>query len=241
MDDKKFIRTLARKIFTVYERAPDVNVMGRSHRGCLSPKKRRFDMLCKEARPYLSSRQDERGRMTLIRNVIDTTNRNFREELRQRKGRREGLVKPKEAKTALDVEEPAPAVPEPGIATNQVPALPALATNQVPATLATNQVQALPALATQQVPASTIATNTVTAPLMTVNQLPGPLVLSHPLPGPVGGVDQVQAPVVPVNKLANQVPPYTVASPVAPVTPITHVRYMSPYQVPGHLPNHTLG
>ena len=45
----------------------DVNMMGRSHRGSLSPERKRFSMFVKEAHPYMNCRLPEVVKGELIR------------------------------------------------------------------------------------------------------------------------------------------------------------------------------
>ena len=127
--DSKFIKVLTRRLYSIYERAPNCNVMGRSHRGSISPQKRRYELLCKEAAPYLSGHLDLLEREALIRMGIDTTNRNYRDELRQRKRRM--IVQQEEARAvneaAAQPPPPAPAQPPPPAAAQPPPpAQPAL-------------------------------------------------------------------------------------------------------------------
>ena len=111
--DSKFIKVLTRRLYSIYERAPNCNVMGRSHRGSISPQKRRYELLCKEAAPYLSGRLDLLEREALIRMGIDTTNRNYRDELRQRKRRM--IVQQEEARAVNEAaaQPPPPAAAQP--------------------------------------------------------------------------------------------------------------------------------
>ena len=117
--DSKFIKILTRRLYSIYERAPNCNVMGRSHRGSISPQRRRFDLICRVAGPYLDGRLDVLEKEAKIRNGIDTTNRNYRDELRQRKRR---LVLEQEA--ADEVIAAAQEEPQMPVAPPQMPVAP---------------------------------------------------------------------------------------------------------------------
>ena len=136
--DSKFIKVLTRRLYSIYERAPNCNVMGRSHRGSISPQKRRYELLCKEAAPYLSGCLDLLEREALIWMGIDTTNRNYRDELRQRKRRM--IVQQEEARAVYEAaaQPPPPAQPalrQPDQMPQALPLLPAPVQPNAPAKL----------------------------------------------------------------------------------------------------------
>ena len=83
--DKCLIAFLARKLYSIYERAPPVNISGRCGRKPISPANRRFTLIVDSTRQLIHPNDHGKDRKKYLRNVIDQTNRNYRQDLRVRK------------------------------------------------------------------------------------------------------------------------------------------------------------
>ena len=83
---RRFIAQATRRMYSIYERAANVNVSGKFQREMLSPTKARFRRIASYAAHQYNVLNNEEH-LRFVRTVIDETNRRYREELRLRKHR----------------------------------------------------------------------------------------------------------------------------------------------------------
>ena len=81
-----FVANLTRKMFSMEERARDVNVAGSRNRPPLSPLKTRYRRICNYVAQQYNCAMDS-SLQTEVRKVIDDTNRRYRDDLKLRKHR----------------------------------------------------------------------------------------------------------------------------------------------------------
>ena len=82
-----FIANVARKMFSTEERARDCNVAGVKNRALLSPTKTRFQKICTYTATHYATEYDS-SLATEVRQIIDETNRKFRDDLKKKKSQK---------------------------------------------------------------------------------------------------------------------------------------------------------
>ena len=85
--EKQFLAHLTRLMYSIYERAPNVNISGRQADCPISPLQTHFDSIVKATKDIIKPNAVGCVRKSYIRSVIDQTNRNYRYELRQHTAR----------------------------------------------------------------------------------------------------------------------------------------------------------
>ena len=82
--DRRFVTYCARKMYSIYERAPDCNLDGKNNRRSISPDKTRFKKIC-EYVSRIDQRSSEKSRQSFVRTTIDQINRKYRDNLKLKK------------------------------------------------------------------------------------------------------------------------------------------------------------
>ena len=80
-------RNLVKKAFSTEERARDCNIAGLKYRALLFPTKTRFQKICTYTATHYATEYDS-SLATEVRQIIDETNRKFRDDLKKKKSQK---------------------------------------------------------------------------------------------------------------------------------------------------------